>query len=332
MASNENPARRTARRRAAWAAGAGLLAVVAGGAWLLSHRAPPPAPVAAAAAPVPRPATAAEPATESAAAAVPERRTEPSPAPASAAVPKPAAPPRPMAAQVEEAMREVQWALNGTGTPQQMLDAAMTLSSCGHADEMVASAERMRDQPLSPENRELQKAVGEATGMPPYDPLPWAQEMQRRCREFDAATLARSGELLRKAWEGGAEHAALGYLQWLNRDGRQQGTPELRARLQGEARQSAEAGDFQALMAYSYAFDPAPLGATPLQRQAYKEALFRIQKEQSGEAMEQASRASMASLEKLTRTPELSAEQQREADAMAARVVDAWRRRQGRGG
>jgi hypothetical protein len=92
-----------------------------------------------------------------------------------------------------------------------------------------------------------------------------------------------------------------------------------------------------ALTQYSFAFNPTPLGITEVQRQDYKEALFRIQGETSGAAMETAGRASMDDTEKLmTRwgalPSPLSLEQQREAEALAKQVVDAWRKRQRRGG
>ena len=53
--------------------------------------------------------------------------------------------------------------------------------------------------------------------------------------------------------------------------------------------------------------------------------------------MERASRISMADMEKLmgqwgAAPPALSADQQREADALTAQVIDAWRKRQGKRG
>jgi hypothetical protein len=74
-----------------------------------------------------------------------------------------------------------------------------------------------------------------------------------------------------------------------------------------------------------------------VQRQAYKNAWLSIQAETSGPAMAQASRDSMENLEKMmsqwgAALPALTAQEQREADALTERVVGAWRKRQGRGG
>jgi hypothetical protein len=164
-----------------------------------------------------------------------------------------------------------------------------------------------------------------------------AQDLQRRCQVFGPATLARRGELLKRAYEGGASDSALPYLQWLNRNGGQKVDPELLSKLQREARRMPEDGDLMALTAYAHAFNPAALGVTPAQRQGYKEAWFRIQGEISGPESEKLSRASMENLEKIVNRSEgssqaLTAEQQREADALTARIVEAWRKRRSKAG
>jgi hypothetical protein len=321
--------------RAVWAAGALALLVLAGGGWWLQRAAgAPPAPPVASTTGAPaapraeapaEPAVAPPPAAASVAAALPA---------ASAAAPPPArgtSLPLPMGSPADE-LRKVQQALNGTATAQQMLEAATMLSLCPHADRIVESTFKSRDQP-TPEAQQLEKAAG----INKDQQIAWQQDLQRRCQVFDAATLARSGELFRKAHEGGAKNSALPYLQSLTGHGKPPVSPELLATLQREVRQTAEDGDFTTLLMYAHSFDPAPLGATPLQRQAYKEALFRIQREQSGEAMEKASRASTESLEKtmaqwIPAPPPLSAEQQREADALTKQIVDNWRRGQRKGG
>jgi hypothetical protein len=212
-----------------------------------------------------------------------------------------------------------------------MLEAAMMLSACQGADAAEESLYALRDQP-SPVWQLLEKSPGFSND----EQIKQQQDFQRRCQVFDAATLARRGELLKGAYEGGAKDSALPYLQWLNAS-KQEVNPELRGKLQREARQAVEEGDLMALAQYMYAFNPAPLGITEVQRQAYKEAWFTIQGETSGAAMETASRTSMDSTEKMMAQwgalpPPLSPEQQREADALAKQVVDAWRKRQGKGG
>lgn len=153
-----------------------------------------------------------------------------------------------------------------------------------------------------------------------------SQDMQRRCQIFDAATLARRGELLKRAHESDLPGMALAYLTWLNTHPGQGGTPELLGQLQREVRQSAAAGDVDALMAYVHSF--GALGETAMQRQAYKEARLRIQPEDAP----QENRDSLENLAKTLRqgrwAPQaLSTSQQREADALTERVVDAWRKR-----
>jgi hypothetical protein len=326
MASNEEP---TASRGRVVGIAIGLALVLAAGAgWLKSRPTDAPARTAGESAAAPAPY---EPLR-------PEAKAEAAAAPPSAAAPLAASspgaglpPPAPRGTPADE-LRKVQMALQGGATPKEMLAAATLLSACPHADQAVEAMYHVRDQP-TPEMQALNKA----TGLRPNDMIAQQQDLQRRCQAFDAATLARSGELFKRAYDGGAEGSALPYLQWLNGEGKREANPELLARLQREARQSAEDGDFMALNAYSLAFDPAPLGATPLQRQAYKEAFLRIQAEMGGPAMEKAMRGMIENVEKSivpwgAAPPPLGADQQREADALARRVVDAWRKRQSQGG
>lgn len=227
-------------------------------------------------------------------------------------------------------MRKVEMALQGRATPSEALEAAQMLSACQGAELAVDSMYKERDQP-SPVWQQLQKSPGFSSA----EQITLQQDFQRRCQVFDAATLARRGELLKIAYEGGAKDSALPYLQWIN-EGKQEVNAELRSKLQREARQTVEQGDFLGLTQYSFAFNPTPLGITEMQRQAYKEAWLRIQGETSGAEMEKAARIMMDDTEKnMSRwgalPPPLAADQQREADALAAKVVAAWRKRQGKG-
>jgi hypothetical protein len=325
LALNETPI--AYRGRAKWAAGAVTAVLAASGIWLLNRPTDAPA------------LTAVTPAA-SAPGALEPRRTDVEAAPLPAALPAAStgastslarpSPPTPFTS-LADALRKVQLALEGRATPKEMLEAATVLSACQGADLAVESMYKLRDQP-SPESQQFEKSFGFSA----TDQIKRQQDFQRRCQVFDAATLARRGEFLKGAYEGGAKDSALPYLQWLNAS-KQEVNPELRAKLQREARQTAEDGNFMALTQYSFAFNPTPLGITEVQRQAYKEALFRIQGETSGAAMEKASRASMDDTEKMMAQwgalpPPLSPEQQREADALSRQVVDAWRNRQRKGG
>ena len=308
------------RRRAAWVAITAALA--AGGGWLLNRPADAPAPAPSAA------GTQGPPRIEAKAEAV----AAPLP-PASTAAPTPVAqPPLPLpTGSLDDALRKAQRTLDGPATPKEMLEAATVLLACQGADLASEALYKERDEP-SPLGQQLQKIPGfSATEL-----IKQQQDFQRRCQVFDAATLARRGELLKGAYEGGAKDSALPYLQWLI-ESKQEVDPGLHGKLQREARQTVEEGNLMALMLYSHAFNPAPFGITEVQRQAYKEALFRINGETSGAAWEKASRASMDNTEKMmvqwgALPPPLSPEQQREADALAKQVVDAWRTRQGKGG
>lgn len=221
-------------------------------------------------------------------------------------------------------LRKVLLAFEDDATPAQARRAADMLGRCEHADRSVEFAYHVRDQ-----GGALRKAFENGVGSMDQR-IKEAQDMQRRCQIFDAATLARRGELLRRAYEGALPGMALEYLIWLNAHPDQAGTPELLGKLQREVRQTAEEGDVDTLMAYVHSF--GALGETPMQRQAYKEAWLRIMAETSGPAAPQESRDSMQNLEKMMRqgrwaAPALSAAEQREVDALTVRVVEAWRQR-----
>jgi hypothetical protein len=306
----------------AWAAGAIALVLAAGGGWLLNRATD--APALAAGPPAASVRRMLEP-------PLTEAKAEVAAAPASAAAPV-ARPSLRMPTQLTaDELRNVQLALEGSASPADTWEAARILSICKGVDGAVESVYRLRDH-ADTGWRLLEQSPGFRTDKL----IAEMQNAQRRCQIFDAATLARRGELLKRAYEGGAKDAALDYLLWLNAESKQTVNPELLGKLQREARQTAEDGDFKALVVYSHAFDPK-LGATPVQRQAYKEAWLRVQTEMSGPAMAQASRDSIENLEKMmsqsgAAPPALSAEQQREADALTERVVGAWRKRQDRGG
>jgi hypothetical protein len=216
-------------------------------------------------------------------------------------------------------------ALQDDATPAQARRASDLLAQCAYADHAIAFAYQVRDQG-GPLRQTLERNPG-------FNMDQWvreAQDRQRRCQLFDTATLARRGELLKRAYEGALPGMALEYLLWLTANPNQRVAPDLIAQLQREVRQTAEEGDFETLLFYSHSF--GALGGTEVQRQAYKEALFRIQSEMSGPVPAQESRDSLENLENMRRQsgwtpPTLSADERREADALAKRVVDEWRKR-----
>ncbi len=247
--------------------------------------------------------------------------------PASAATPA-ALPPslRTPASSTPDELRTVQLALEEGATPAQARKAADVLERCEHATQTIEFAYSVRDQggPL--------RQVFEKT--PGFNMDQWIkekQDLQRRCQFFDTATLARRGEFLKRAYEGELPGMALAYLLWLNAHANQAvAAPELLGKLQREVRQTAEDGDLEALSTYVHSF--GALGETAMQRQAYKEAWLRILTEMSGPAATKESRDSMENVEKMMRQgrwapPALSADEQRETDALTERVVDAWRKR-----
>ena len=159
MASNQGSRADRSRRRMALAVVIGALLLAAGG-WLSSRpsNAAGPAKATAASSPTnkpgsPLPAAKAEGASASAAMAVA------SSAPGSTSAP-PLAPDWPAAA-----LRRVQLALDGHGTPKDMLEAAMMLSACQGADAMVDHQYKERDQP-SATSRQLQPSSARPTRLP----------------------------------------------------------------------------------------------------------------------------------------------------------------------
>jgi hypothetical protein len=240
--------------------------------------------------------------------------------------------PVPIAGSFAEALKKVQKTLQGPATPQEMLEAATFLSACQGADGAVKALFAMRDQ-QDPVMRRIESSLGESGAKKMIE---GQLDMQRDCQVFDAATLARQSELLKGAYEGGVKEAALPYLLWLISEGRQTARPELLDKLKTDARQTAESGDFMALVQFSMLFSTRTFGHSEVQRQAYKEALNRINREMLGAeaaALTQASSdATEKSLARWGAAPPLSPEQQREADALATRVFEAWRKRQANGG
>lgn len=231
-----------------------------------------------------------------------------------------------------ESLRKVQVALAG-GTAQEALYGAAELESCAHADQMANALMQSRETIalLPPEA----KKVFEKIPPPSAEMIARAQSDQRRCQVFDAATLARRGELYQKAYEGGAEGAALPYLNWLKSDDgpRDKAEAALIDRVQAAVRADANAADFGTLASFAFGgnYTAAHVGASPVEAQAYREAYFRIGDETSPSGPG----STRAQVDKILvfgpKPAPLTQQQQHEADALAGRVVDAWHRRARRG-
>lgn len=307
--------------RTAWPVAAVALALAAGS-WLLTRSAEAPTPL-----PPPLPAPPSATLQGTLLGPVIDAKVDAATQPASAATP--AALPsslRTPASSIPDELRTVQLALEEGATPAQARRAADVLARCEHANHATEFAYSVRDQG-GPLRQMLEKSPGFSVDQ-------WikeAQDSQRRCQFFDTATLARRGEFLKRAYEGALPGMALQYLLWLNANANQAvAAPELLGKLQREVRQTAEDGDMEALLAYIHSF--GTLGETAIQRQAYKEAWLRILTEMSGSATTKESRDSMENLEKMRRQGgwaplALSADEQREVDALTERVVEAWRKR-----
>jgi hypothetical protein len=297
--------------RAAWTVGA--VALVVGG-WLLnpSAEAPnPPSPAATLPGSLPQPGL--------------EAKVDAPTQPASAAMP--AGVPAPLRTQDPWTSDELRWVrlgLEEDATPAQARRAADVLARCEQAEHAIQFAYSVRDQ-----GGALRQTFEKTPGFNMDGWIKEKQDFQRRCQLFDAATLARRGELLRRAYEGKLPDMARQYLLWLNTN-RAAATPELLGKLQREVRQTAEDGDLETLMFYNHSF--GALGETEMQRQAYKEAALRIWTEMFGPAGSQERRDSMDRVEKMRREwgwtpPALSTAEHHEADALTERIVDAWRKR-----
>jgi hypothetical protein len=232
-----------------------------------------------------------------------------------------------------DAIRQTQIALQGPASPKQLLQAAHILNSCKYADLVVKSMYGARDRQ---DAGSMQFA--HATGITMEQQIEFHQDVQRFCQIFDAATLARHGEMLKGAYDGGEKEAAVPYLLWLKAEGKQVANPALLERVQRDALALAESGDFMALMQFSgpSATNARSMGINETQRQGFNEAARQIRVELMGAEIAKVVQATSAELEAkyraLEATPPLTPEQRREAEALAARVVEAWRKRQGKGG
>lgn len=302
-------------RRRSWLAVAAVALLGAG--WLAwrsapsdARRAPPAAELPATAETSAVPPTLPPTAVTASSAATPTATAAPA-SPASA-------PPRDSAADL---LRKVQLGLDGTA--RQAQEAADVLQSCAHAAENADKLRTAREIWSMVPNF-IKKFVDSLGGLS-EEQVETAQADARRCQVFDEATLARRGELFRKAHEGGAAGSALPYLTWLTQDGKGEADEATIGQLQAEVRGQAQGGDFGTLAAFAFTVDPRTYGATPMEREAYKQAWLRIVAD--GDTAAAASNGELiAKLERFSRVSPLTAEQQQQARALAQQVYDNYRR------
>ncbi|WP_329719790.1 hypothetical protein [Ideonella sp.] len=281
---------------------------------------------AAAAAPLPAPA-APPMAADTRAARAPE--PPPSVAPTASAASAQPAPTGPFANESSaELLRKVQLGF-GSGSAQEAQEAASVLQFCAQAGKVAESLHAARDT-LSIMPAAIRKFVNSFGGIS-NEQIDRAQSDGRRCQVFDEATLARRGELFQKAYEGGAPGAAMSYLIWLSHDGKAEADPAVVDRLQADVRQLAERGDLGTLTALAFSVDPRPLGMNRIEREACKQAWLRIVGDGNPGSAE-SNGALIAKLERFSNATPLTAEQLREAQALADQLVDAHRRQRGNGG
>lgn len=245
--------------------------------------------------------------------------------------PRPSLPPEDTPA---EALQKVQQALSN-GSPQETLHAAYTLSACAS---LASVSEKLAAAGLAGLNAqdlrhyvppELEKKL-ESMGAYKKETAEVAERQQRRCQVFDAATLARRGELFKQAYEGDPQGAAKAYLSHLTLDNPQgKADPQLLASLRADARRAAESGDLANLAGWAFGGDTTAqqMGFSLVETRAYREAYHLILDEglpgNSADARKLA-----AQMEKFGSPPAtLSAEQQREVDALAQRILEAYRQR-----
>jgi hypothetical protein len=281
---------------------------------------------AAAAAPPPTPAS---PSMAADTRAAPAPEPPPSVKPTASAAAAQPAPTGPFANESSaELLRKVQQGF-GSGSAQEAQEAASVLQFCAQAGKAAENLHAARDT-LSIMPAAIRKFINSFGGIS-NEQIDRAQSDGRRCQVFDEATLARRGELFQKAYEGGAPGAAMSYLIWLSHDGKTEADPAVVDRLQADVRQLADRGDFGTLTALAFSVDPQPLGMSRIEREACKQAWLRIVGE-SNPGSAASNGELIAKLERFSSATPLTAEQLREAQALADQLVDAHQRHKGNGG
>lgn len=249
--------------------------------------------------------------------------------PAASAAPVTPPPAGPLANDsAAELLRKVQLGF-GSGSALEAQEAANVLQFCAQAGKAAENLHAARDT-LSIMPAAIRKFINSFGGIS-NEQIDRAQSDGRRCQVFDDVTLARRGEMFQKAYEGGAPGASMAYLIWLSHDGKVEADPAVVDRLQADVRQLAEHGDLGTLTTLAFSVDPQPFGMSRIEREACKQAWLRIVGE--GNPGSAASNGELiAKLERFSNATPLTAEQLREAQALADQLFDAHRRQRGNGG
>lgn len=220
-----------------------------------------------------------------------------------------------------EDMAKVQRALAG-GSAAEAMQAAQLLTRCADADRAVQALFETRD-----EQPWIFAKLGLGLGIDKM--IENAQSFQRDCQVFGAATHARTGALFEQAYVGGARHAALAYLRWLQRDGAEPAAPAQIAELQRHIRREAESGDPGMLMLIALTNDPGGLGLSAADRAGFERAWQRIREADPGGDAGLVWGAFQKVLELIgDKPPQLTPEQEAQAAALAKQVFTEHQRRQ----
>jgi hypothetical protein len=224
-----------------------------------------------------------------------------------------------------EALRKVQVGLNG-GSPEEALDAARTLQMCLHSAGAPEAIYAMRDRPdqVPDAVKKMTENLGGINHM-----IKFVEGEARRCQVFDTATMGRRLELYQRAYEGGAEGAAVDYLTALESPlERQKPDPALVAKLRADVKSAAAVGDTGALQHLGLATGDGAreLGVTPVQSAGYQ-AAWKLIMEERNPGITSIIEKATAPFRQPASAPPLTAAEQAEADALTQQVVNAWHRK-----
>jgi hypothetical protein len=249
---------------------------------------------------------------------------------------KPEPPPAAAPAELAYAVRR---GLAQDSTASEAMEAAGELTFCAFQVRMQESMARggfqgdnvLQDyrHHLSPEEDRYYESKGEFTKEAAERAARVAQAARRRCQGVDAAVLARRGELFRRGYEANPQLGASSYLHYLTLDeAADRADPQLLESLRAEVRRQAESGSVTGLVGWAFAGDASALqlGFSVAEARGYREAYFRLFDDgqahgSAGSLREQAAQMPPLALPLAV----LTAAQQREADAIAQRIVDSVR-------
>lgn len=183
-------------------------------------------------------------------------------------------------------LSRVQNALSN-GSPKDALQAATTLGMCAavlkaaeyeaHAGITGMSPEQSRQMLSDKEKRIFDSMKIDTTSL--SEGASSFDRTFRQCQALDAQTLSKQGDLLARAFEGGAPDSAAPYLSWLrHEDSGKNANPSLMNQLRTEVERAAEDGQILTLQRFVFGTQAMSLedGFTAVQHEAYRNAYLRI--------------------------------------------------------